>query len=131
MSLFQKKINGASCPVARARGAPLARFAPLVPFLVKLVTTTTPVVCILLHSRTISYSDPQNVLGWVTHMKSGRPDEQSSWAHFRKFCHWIKFDQAHFLQKFHSTLQWVQEKALHHKNQEIIQAQLMFLRDLL
>ena len=59
MSLFPKKINGASCPVARARGAPPARFAPLLLFLVKLVTTTTLVVCISLHSRTISYSDPQ------------------------------------------------------------------------
>ena len=29
-------------------------------------------MCILLHSRTISYSDPQ-----LGHMKSGRPDEQS------------------------------------------------------
>ena len=85
MSLFPKKINGASCPVARARGA---------------------------------------IYG---HMKSGRPDEQSTWAHFRQFCHWIKIHQAHFQQKFHSTLQWgVQEKSLHHKNQEIIQAQLMF-----
>ena len=72
MSLLPKKINGASCPVARARGAP-AHFAPLVPFIVKLVTTTTFVVYILLHSRTISYSEPQ-----LGHMKSGRPDEQSS-----------------------------------------------------
>ena len=99
----------------------MARFAPLVLFLVKLVTTTTLVMCILLHSRTISYSDPQ-----LGRMKSGRPDGQSSWAHFRQFCHWIKFHQAHFQQKFHSTLQWVQEKSLHHKYQEIIQSELMF-----
>ena len=121
MSLFPKKINGASCPVARARGAPRRVLPHLYYFLVKLVRTTTLVVCILLHSRTISYSEPQ-----LGHMKSRRPDEQSSWVHFRQFCHWIKFHQAHFLQKFHSTLQWVQEKSLHHKNQEIIQAQLMF-----
>ena len=73
---FSKKINGASCPVARARGAPLLLF------LVKLITTTTLVVYILLHSRTISYSEPQ-----LGHMKSGRPDAQSTWAHFRQFCH--------------------------------------------
>ena len=29
------------------------------------------------------------------------------------------FHQAHFLQKFYSTLHWVQEKYLYHKNQEI------------
>ena len=119
MSLFPKKINGASCPVARARGAH-RRVLPHL-FLVKLVTTTTLVVCILLHSRTISYSDPH-----LGHMKSRRSDGQSSWAHFRQFCHWIKFHKAHFQQKFHSTLQWLQEKSLHHKNKEIIQAQLMF-----
>ena len=59
MPLFRKKINGASCPVVRARGAPRCVLPPLVQFVVKLVTTTTLVVCILLHSRTISYSEPQ------------------------------------------------------------------------
>ena len=75
----------------------------------------------LLHSRTISYSEPQ-----LGHMQSGKPDEQSSWAHFRQFCHWIKFHQVHFLQKFYSTLQWVQDKSLHYKNREILESQLMF-----
>ena len=70
MSLFPKKINGASCPVARARNAPLRVLPHLYYFLVKLVTTTTLVVCILLHSRTISYSEPP-----LGHMKSRRPDE--------------------------------------------------------
>ena len=37
-----------------------------------------------------------------------------------------KFHHETSMQKVHSTLQWVQEKSLHHKNQEINQAQLMF-----
>ena len=63
-SLFRKKIYSTFCPA--------------LPFAVKLVTTTTFVVYIFLHGRTISHSESQ-----VGHMKSGRPDEQSSWAHFR------------------------------------------------
>ena len=123
MSLFPQKNKWRVLPRSKGKRRPPARFAPLVEFLAKLVRTTTFVVYILLHSRTtsISYSKPQ-----LRHMKRGRPDEQSTWAHFRQFCHWIKFHQAHFLQKFHSTLQWVQEKSLPHRNQEIIQAQLMF-----
>ena len=70
MSLFQKKINGASCPVARARGAPGA-FCPTCSIFSKISNNyTTLVVCILLHSRTISYSEPQ-----LGHMKSRRTDE--------------------------------------------------------
>ena len=76
MSLFQKINKWRVLPRSKGKRRPHVRFAPLVLFLVKLVTTTTLVVCILLHSRTrsISYSEPQ-----LGHMKSRRLDEQSSW----------------------------------------------------
>ena len=70
MSLFPKKNKWRVLPRSKGKRRPPARFAPLVLFLVKLVTTTILVVCILLHSRTISYSEPQ-----LGHMKSRRPDE--------------------------------------------------------
>ena len=78
MSLFPKKNKWRVLPRSKGKRRPPARFAPFLLFLVKLVTTTTLVVCILLHSRTISYSDPQ-----LGHMKSGRPDEQSSKGPFQ------------------------------------------------
>ena len=58
-SLFKNKNKWRVLPRTKSKRCPMVRFAPLVSFLVKLVTTTTFVVYILLHNRTISYSEPQ------------------------------------------------------------------------